>query len=72
MSEASSQAPEVAERIYTVATVVPGICYLIVFLIMQFGYPLNRKVVEHNTAVLQGRRDSSVSKEQEGIDNDKF
>ena len=72
VSEASSQAPEVAERIYTVATVVPGICYLIVFLIMQFGYPLNRKVVEHNTAVLQGRRDSSVSKEQEGIDNDKF
>ena len=72
VSEASSQAPEVAERIYTVATVVPGICYLIVFLIMQFGYPLNRKVVEHNTAVLQSRRDSSVSKEQEGIDNDKF
>ena len=72
VSEASSQTPEVAQRIYTVATLVPGICYLIVFLIMQFGYPLNHKVVEHNSAVLQSRRDSSVSEEEEGIDYDKL
>lgn len=65
VSEAFSQTPKVAERIYTVATLVPGICYLIVFLIMQFSYPLNRKEVEHNTAVLKGRRDSSVSEEEE-------
>ncbi len=72
VSESSSQTPQVADRIYTVATLIPGICYLIVFLIMQFGYPLNKKVVEQNTAILQERRNSSVSEDpmQEGADND--
>lgn len=65
VSEASSQTAQVSERIYTVATLVPGVCYFIVFLIMQFGYPLNRKRVEHNTEVLQARRESSVRSEKE-------
>ena len=65
VSEASSQTAQVSERIYTVATLVPGVCYFIVFLIMQFGYPLNRKRVEHNTEVLKARRDSSVRGEKE-------
>lgn len=68
VSEASAQTQEVSERIYTVATLVPGVCYLIVFLIMQFGYPLSRKRVEHNTRVLKERRDSSVS--EEGVNYD--
>ena len=60
VSEAPSQTQEVADRIYTVATLVPGICYVIVFLIMQFVYPLNKKAVTHNMQVLKERRDSSV------------
>lgn len=56
ISEASSQTRQVSERIYTVATLVPGICYLIVFLIIQFAYPLTRREVEHNTALLQEKR----------------
>ncbi len=32
------------------ATLVPGVCYLAVFLIMQLWYPLTRKEVEKNTA----------------------
>ena len=64
VSEASSQTEQVADRIYTVATLIPGICYLIVYLIMQFGYTLNRRTVEHNTKVLQGRRDSSVQAQE--------
>lgn len=56
ISEASSQTQQVSERIYTVATLVPGICYLIVFLIIQFTYPLTRKEVEKNTAILQEKR----------------
>ncbi len=56
VSEAPAQAPEVSERIYTVATLVPGLCYLAVFLVMQFAYPLNRRQVEANTAVLRERR----------------
>ena len=61
VSDAPSQTPQVADRIYTVATLIPGICYLIVFFIMQFGYPLNRRIVEQNAEILKKRRDSSVS-----------
>ena len=56
VSEATVQTEAVSERIYTVATLIPGVCYLIVFLIMQFGYTLTRKEVEKNTAILQEKR----------------
>ena len=56
ISDAPSQAVEVADRIYVVATLVPGVCYLAVFLIMQFGYPLSKKAVEENTILLQEKR----------------
>lgn len=59
VSEASVQTEAVSERIYTVATLVPGVCYLIVFLIMQFQYPLTRREVEKNTAILQEKRKQS-------------
>lgn len=59
VSEAPAQTEAVSERIYTVATLIPGICYLIVFLIMQFKYPLTRKEVEKNTAILQEKRRTS-------------
>lgn len=58
ISEAAAQTAEVSERIYTVATLVPGVCYLIVFLILQFAYPLTRGEVAKNTAILQERRGS--------------
>lgn len=57
VSEAPSQTPRVAENIYTVATLVPGICYLAVFLIIWFAYPLTKKEVERNTALLRERRE---------------
>ena len=56
VSDASAQTEVVSERIYAVATLIPGICYLAVFLIMQFLYPLNRRQVEENTAILQKKR----------------
>lgn len=59
VSDATAQTPEVSERIYTVATLVPGICYLIVYLIIRFKYPLSKAEVEKNTAVLQERREES-------------
>lgn len=52
VSEAPAQTEAVAERVYTVATLVPGICYLAVFLIIRFTYPLSKKEVEKNTAIL--------------------
>lgn len=57
ISEAPAQTDQVADRIYTVATLVPGICYLAVFLIMQFLYPLTRREVEKNTAFLRKKRE---------------
>lgn len=59
VSEAPAQTAEVADRIYSVATLVPGICYLLVFLIMQTCYPLNRRVVEQNAVILRERREQS-------------
>nr|WP_296487465.1 glycoside-pentoside-hexuronide (GPH):cation symporter [uncultured Acetatifactor sp.] len=60
VSDASSQTWEVSRRIYGVATLVPGICYLAVFLILQFAYPLSRREVEKNTAVLQEKRERQM------------
>lgn len=60
VSDASSQTWEVSRRIYGVATLVPGICYLAVFLILQFAYPLSRREVEKNTAVLQEKREQQM------------
>lgn len=57
VSEAPSQTEAVSERIYTVATLVPGVCYLVVFLIIQFAYPLSKGEVERNTALLQQKRE---------------
>ena len=59
VSDATAQTPQVSERIYTVATLVPGVCYLIVYLIIRFRYPLSKIVVEKNTAILQERRKES-------------
>lgn len=56
VSEAPAQTEVVAERIYTVATLVPGVCYLAVFLIIQFTYPLTRQEVEKNAAILHNSR----------------
>ncbi len=56
ISDAPAQTLEVSERIYTVATIIPGICYLLVFVIMQFWYPLGKAEVEKNTKLLQERR----------------
>ncbi len=58
VSEAPSQTREVAERVYTTATLIPGICYLVVFLVIQFAYPLTRREVEKNTKILQEKRGS--------------
>ena len=57
VSDAAAQSRQVADRIYTVATLVPGICYLLVFLVLQFWYPLSREKVEENTRILREKRE---------------
>ncbi len=61
VSEATSQSEVVSERIYTISTLVPGICYLLVFLVMWFLYPLSKRVVEENAAVLRKKRTKEIS-----------
>lgn len=60
ISDAPAQTAEVSERIYTVATLIPGVCYLIVFAVMQFWYPLSKAEVEKNGKILQEKREGSV------------
>ena len=57
-SLAATQTVEVTNGIYTVATLFPGVCYIIVALILMFAYPLTKKVVEENSAKLAAMRES--------------
>lgn len=61
VSGAPAQTAEVTNRIYAVATIVPGVCYLTVFFILWRFYPLTRSVVAENTAILNKRRKGSQS-----------
>ena len=40
----------------TFSTLLPGICYLVVFLLLTFVYPLNKKRVDENAKLLEERR----------------
>ncbi|MCI9259735.1 MULTISPECIES: MFS transporter [Romboutsia] len=51
-SATSTQTVAVTESIYTVSTILPGICYIGIGLILAFAYPLSRKVVEENSTKL--------------------
>lgn len=50
------QTDSVREGIYNIATIFPGICYVIVALILIFAYPLSKRVVEENGEILAQRR----------------
>lgn len=55
VSDAPFQTEAVAGRIYSVATIVPAVCYLIVFLILLKAYPLTKNIVEENANILRER-----------------
>ncbi len=50
------QAPEVLDGIYNIATLVPAILYIIVGVTLVFIYPLGKKKVLENVAILKSRR----------------
>lgn len=54
------QATEVVEKIYSVATLTPAICYLAVGLILTFGYPLTKKKVQENSKILASKRNKKI------------
>ena len=55
------QTDRVRLGIYNIATAFPGICYIIVALILAFAYPLTKKVVVENSAILAKRRGGDFS-----------
>ncbi len=50
------QTQAVADGIYNIATLLPGILYIGVGLCLIFIYPLNKKRVDANVAELKARR----------------
>ena len=57
-SMATTQTVEVTNGIYTIATLFPGVCYIVAGLILMFAYPLGKKVVESNAAKLAAMRET--------------
>lgn len=58
------QTDRVREGIYNIATIFPGICYVIVALILIFAYPLSKGVVEQNGEILARRREVKADVQQ--------
>lgn len=57
-SAAIVQTEAVTNGLYTLATIIPAVCFLLVTLILAFLYPLSKKIVEENTAELAKRRNN--------------
>ena len=55
-SLAATQTAATTDGIYTLATLFPGACYIVVGLILMFIYPLSKKVVKENTLKLEAMR----------------
>ncbi|MCI6466612.1 MAG: glycoside-pentoside-hexuronide (GPH):cation symporter [Faecalicatena sp.] len=58
-SSVQVQTQAVADGIYNIATLIPGILYIGVGLCLIFIYPLNKKRVEANVATLKARREEN-------------
>ena len=58
------QTKEVVDGIYNVATLYPGILYIAVGLTLMFVYPLSKRKVNENVAILKAKRDGGIIKHQ--------
>ena len=56
----TQQAPETVQGIYTLSTLVPGVLYLAVCIVLAVWYPLSKKKVLQNTATLVERHAKSA------------
>ena len=57
-SMAATQTTATTDGIYALATLFPGVCYIVVGLILMFAYPLSKKVVNENNLKLESMRGS--------------
>ncbi len=53
---AAAQTQQVADSIYRLATIFPGVVYLLCAAVLMFLYPLGKRQVEYNAAELERRR----------------
>ena len=53
---ATTQAPEVCDGIYNIATIVPTVLYVVVGLVLVFVYTLDKKKVLENVEILKQRK----------------
>ncbi len=58
-SMAATQSTATTDGIYALATLFPGVCYIVVGLILMFAYPLSKKVVNENNLKLEAMRNSN-------------
>lgn len=61
-SAAAVQTERVINGLYTTATIIPAIGFLIVALILWFLYPLDKKTVEKNVKILDEKRKNGANK----------
>ncbi|WP_245831739.1 MFS transporter [Oceanobacillus senegalensis] len=62
-ADAEVQSNVVKDGIYTVATLVPGIIFLLIFLILAFAYPLNKKRTKQLEIDLAEKREAQKDAE---------
>ncbi|WP_068677063.1 MFS transporter [Oceanobacillus sp. Castelsardo] len=58
-SGAATQVAEVKDGIYTIATLVPAIGYFVIFLVLVFAYPLNKKRTKQLEIDLAEKREAA-------------
>ena len=61
-SQSSAFNPEVLTGIYNISTILPAIGFLLLGLILWFWYPLHKKEVLENVAILRERREEKLKK----------
>ncbi|MDD7306256.1 MAG: MFS transporter [Peptoniphilaceae bacterium] len=50
--------PQIAQGIYNIATLFPGVVFIVLSVSLTFIYPLSKKVVDNNSKILKERREN--------------
>ena len=59
ITQGISQTDNVKDGIFNITTLVPALGFLLLGLVLIFWYPLNKRIVEENVAILKEKRDEN-------------
>ena len=59
ITQGISQTDKVKDGIFNITTLVPALGFLLLGLVLIFWYPLNKRIVEENVAILKEKRDEN-------------